>query len=46
MQNRLSFLAGAAALALAGQAAAQVTFYEHPDFRGRAYTIYWRVTEG
>jgi uncharacterized protein YcfJ len=39
LQTRLSFLAGAAALAFAGSAAAQVTFYEHPDFRGRAYTI-------
>lgn len=39
MTNRLSLAAGAALLALAGSAAAQVTFYEHPDFRGRAYTI-------
>ena len=39
MKTLISMLAGAAALALAGQAAAQVTFYEHPDFRGRAYTI-------
>ena len=39
MNTKLSILAGAAALAVAGQAAAQVTFYERPDFRGRAYTV-------
>jgi hypothetical protein len=39
MKSKLSILAGAAALAFAGQAAAQVTFYEHPEFRGRAFTV-------
>jgi hypothetical protein len=29
---------GAVALALATQASAQVTFYEHEGFRGRSYT--------
>lgn len=39
MNKRLSTIVGAAALAVAGQAAAQITFYEHDGFRGRAYTV-------
>lgn len=38
MQTRLSFLLAAAGIFLATQAAAQITFYEGENFRGRAFT--------
>ena len=43
MNRMLKFALGATALALAGQAAAQITFYEHDGFRGRAFSLDRRV---
>ncbi|MEO7391325.1 MAG: beta/gamma crystallin-related protein [Ramlibacter sp.] len=39
MQSKLKLALGAAALVLASQAMAQITFYEGEDFRGRAVTV-------
>ncbi len=43
MHSILKLTVAAAALALATQAMAQVTFYEHPDFRGGSFTTDRRV---
>jgi len=43
MNIKLKSALGAAAIALASQAMAQVTFYEHEGFRGRAFTTERRV---
>ena len=43
MNKTLRFAFAASALALASQAMAQVTFYEHDGFRGRAFTSDRRV---
>ena len=45
MKNPLKSALAAAALVLAGQAMAQVTFYEGEGFRGRAFTTSERVND-
>ncbi|MEO5671334.1 MAG: beta/gamma crystallin-related protein [Ramlibacter sp.] len=43
MQSKFKFALGAAAMVLASQAMAQITFYEGEDFRGRALTTDRRI---
>jgi len=43
LQLKLKCAVAAAAAVVAGQAAAQITFYEHDGFRGRAFTTDKRV---
>jgi uncharacterized protein YcfJ len=43
MNSKLKFALGASALLVAAQAAAQITFYEGEEFRGRSFTTDKRV---
>lgn len=45
MKRTLRRALGAAAIVLAAQAGAQITFYEHDDFRGRWFTTERAVTD-
>src|SRR5437763_588646 len=43
MNRKLKYALGASAALMAFQAAAQITFYEGEDFRGRAFTTDRRI---